>query len=221
MRQIPRETLSSVGKKVGVFPAGQVEFGSRRKEVETGFGQSRPAFARQHSVEYLFQSVQKRDVIRRVRKLLFAELSRSPVGALLLLRKINAQKILHQILEAMSVGVGPNKFRRELGAIDGRSRDSQVVAEDCDIESCKMEKLGDRYIGKKPLQIGRCIRARGELYEMRRTISRRELNKAEPVARWTQSQRFAVDRNKTPEIDTLGKIAFVEFNLQTVLIMRP
>ena len=221
MRQIPRQTFSSVGKDIGVFPAGQVEFGARRKEIEASFSQSRPAFARQHPVEHLFQPVQKRDVIRRVGELLFAELRRAPIGALLLFRKINAQKILHQILEAVSVGVGPDKFRCELGAVDGRGRDSQIVAEDGNIESCKVEKLGDRCIHKKPLQIGRCIRARGELHEMCRTVSRRELNKAKPIARRTQSQRFAVDCDKAPEIDTVRKIVFVEFDLQTVLAMRP
>src|SRR5579872_6201632 len=58
--------FSSVGKKVGVFPAGQVELGSRRKEIEAGFGQSGSAFARQHSIQDLFQPVQKGNVIRRV-----------------------------------------------------------------------------------------------------------------------------------------------------------
>ena len=79
---------------------------------------------------------------------------RAPVGALLLLREVDAEQFLAQILETVSVGEGPHQFRRDLGAIDRRAIDIEIDLERAQIEAREMEQLEDLRVLEQRLEVG-------------------------------------------------------------------
>ena len=86
-----------MGEQVLLGPAGKVELGPYRQEVEAGLRQMRAALAREHRIEPCPQGVEMEHVARGIALLRLAQLLRTPVRALLALVEIDAE----QLAEAM------------------------------------------------------------------------------------------------------------------------
>src|SRR3546814_12770653 len=56
------ESTSNMREDVGLWPAGEVEFGTRGQEIETGLGEMLAAFACQPPVEFFAQRAEGTDV---------------------------------------------------------------------------------------------------------------------------------------------------------------
>ena len=85
-----RHGSTVVRENVLLRPAGKVEQGAVRKEVEAGLRKLDPAFAGQPLVELLLQRVKIADVARRIFALRVIDLRRAPVAGLLLLRQVRS-----------------------------------------------------------------------------------------------------------------------------------
>src|SRR5512132_1125266 len=84
----------SMGERIDIRPAPQIELGPDRQELETGAGEAFSAFAPEHGVEFLPKRVQMQHVARGIVELLLGELRRPPIRGLLLLRQLNAEQFL-------------------------------------------------------------------------------------------------------------------------------
>ena len=199
-----------MSENVAFAPAGEVEFGARGQEIEAGLGQFHPAFAFEHRIERVFQPVEIGDVVRRIGELLLRKIFRAPIGALLLFGEIDVEQLLHQILEAMLVGVGAGKLGRRARAIAGRGDDAEIAPDDGEIEAGEMIELGDVLIFEQPFQIGRLVIVTRELNEMGTAVAGGELDQAETVATGTETERFGVDGDRGPQTESVGKIAFLK-----------
>src|SRR3954465_15333797 len=96
----------SVGKDVLLRPAGEIQGGAGRQEVEARSGQRVPTLAGQHAVEALAQGMEMEHVPGGVAALGLAQARRTPVRALLALVEIDPEQLAAQVLEAVPVGVG-------------------------------------------------------------------------------------------------------------------
>src|SRR6266446_6173011 len=206
----PGHTAWLMGEYVAFTPAREVEFGASGQEVEAGLGQFHAAFALEHRIERVFQAMEIGDVIGRVSELLLRKIFRTPIRALLLLGEIDVEQLLHQILEAMLIGVGAGKLGRRARAIAGPGDDAEIAPDDGEIEARVMIELGDVSVFEQPFHIGRLIGVARELDEMGAAVAGRQLDQAETVATGTETQRFGVDGDRRPQIESVGKIAFVK-----------
>ena len=84
--------------------------------------------------------------------LLLAQCFGGPVGALLLLRKLNAYELGAEILEAVPVGIGAAEFRRDLGAVDRIWHDAEIVGQDGKVETGEMEQLFNGWVNIIPFR---------------------------------------------------------------------
>ena len=177
-------------------------------------------FAGEHCVERRSQAVKIGDVVGGVGELLFAQLWRAPVGTLLFLRQIDAQKFADQIFQSMLVGVGARQSRGDFGAIDGRDRDAQVALERAHVEARKVKQLGNASIRQQPREVGRANICIVELHRVADVVSRRELDQAQPVAERVEAERLGVDGDGRSKIKPVGQIAVVEFDFHAIVALR-
>ena len=91
-------------KDVLVGPSGEIEFHPFGQKSEACSGKRCTAFARQHCVELIPQSMKIKHVGRGVSDLRLAQVLRAPVGRLLLLGQIDTEQFARQILQAVAVG---------------------------------------------------------------------------------------------------------------------
>jgi hypothetical protein len=87
-----------VSENVLFRPAGQIEQGTMRKEIEARLGQFNPLFPDQAFVELFFQRMQVADVARDIFALGIAKLRCTPVAGLLLLGNLVAKKLAEKVL---------------------------------------------------------------------------------------------------------------------------
>ena len=116
-----------MGEYVDVVETGQIEPGAHRQELEAGVRLRRSVIAGQHRVEPGLQRVQMQHVGGGVGLLLGRQRPRRPVRALLLLRHIQAQQLAAEILQSMAIGIGPHQLGGDLGAVDGRRLDTEIL----------------------------------------------------------------------------------------------
>src|SRR6185312_9723933 len=193
-------------------PAREVETGAAWQELETGLREVGPAFALQHLVELCLQGMEMQDIRGGIAELLVAQFGGTPIGGLLLLRELDAEKVAAEILEAVAIGEGAREPRGDLGAIDRPCRDAEIMPEHGDVEAAEMEDLQDRGIGQQRLEAWRVIGAGGELHEMRYAITGRKLDQAQAVAMGIEAHRFRVDGDAGAEREAGGKVAMVEMD---------
>src|SRR5690606_21044467 len=185
MRRRPGSSLpraASVGKDVLVAPARQVEFGPLGQKREARRGERLAALARQHAIEPTPQLVEIEHVAGGVAELRLAQLGGAPVGALHLLRQLDAEQLLAQVPEAVAVGVGAGELGRDLGAVHRATEHAQIVPDGGEIVAREMEQLLARGIGEQPAQIGRAVRALAELHQVAVAVPGRQLHQTQPVA---------------------------------------
>src|SRR5689334_13046910 len=135
------EASAIVGEDVLLGPAGDVEQGAGREEVEAGLRQFRALLAPEPLVELLLQGVQVADIACRIVALRVGKVVGAPVAGLLLLGQIVVQKLLHQVLEAVPVGVGADEPGSRAGAVERRRHDPEIGLHDSDIESGEVVEL--------------------------------------------------------------------------------
>src|SRR3546814_17281472 len=92
------ESTSNMRADVGLWPAGEVEFGTRGQEIETGLGEMLAAFARQPPVEVFAQRVEETDVGGGIVALRLGQPRTDPVRRLLLLGDVLAAQSPPQLL---------------------------------------------------------------------------------------------------------------------------
>ena len=142
------------------------------KKPETGFRQLSASLARQHSVKFLFQPVQISDIVCCIGELLFSQVRRAPIRALLLLRKVDIQEFFDQIFEAVLIGIRSHQLRGRSRAVHGRGGNPEISSHRGDIEPSEVKQLQHVGIGQEPLEIGSRIRPRLELYGMAGVVPR-------------------------------------------------
>ena len=118
-----------MGENVGVLESGEIQGRAHGQEAEAGLGHGQASLTPQHDVKLRFQGVQVQDVTGSVMPLLIAELLGTPVGALLLLRQLDPQKLAAQILQAVPVGIGARQLGGDLGAVDRHGGHAQMAIE--------------------------------------------------------------------------------------------
>ena len=113
-----------------------------------------------------------KNVRRRIRELRLAQSRGRPIGRLLLLGQFNAQELAGQVLKAMAIGLGPDQFGRDFGAIDAVYRRSKRVFKHRNIKTTEVKNLCHALICKELLEIGRAGLALGDLHNIRCSIAR-------------------------------------------------
>src|SRR5260370_34059328 len=101
-----------------VRPARDVQARARREEAEGRRGELGAAFALEKRIELGLERMQIEHVGRGIGELLVAQAVGAPVGGLLLLGEIDAQKLLAETLQAEPLGEGPDETAGDLAAID-------------------------------------------------------------------------------------------------------
>src|SRR5262249_4114665 len=125
-------------ENVHLRPAGEVEARARGQELEGGLRQLGAALASQQLVELGHQRVQVQDVGGGVGELLVAQAVGAPVGTLLLLGELDAQKLAAKILQPESVGEGARELGGDLGAVDRLATYAQRMLQHGDVEAAEV-----------------------------------------------------------------------------------
>src|SRR5688572_23259761 len=143
-------------------------------------------------------------------ELLLGKLAGGPVRALLLLRQLDPGQFGNQVLEPVAIRVRAHQLRDDLGAVDRRGDDAEVLLQHGDVEARKMEDLEDRLVGQQRLEIGSRKVAAVELHEVSGPVARRELDETEAVAVDVQPQRLGIDGDARPEAEPGGQVVLVQ-----------
>ena len=136
----------------------------------------------------------------------------APVGALLLLVELDAEEFLHQVLQAMPVGVGAGELGGDLGAVEGARVDAEVILDHGHVEARVMEDLGDGGVGEQRLEVWRVVAGAVELHQMGIAVTGGELHEAELVTAGNETQRFGVDGDGASEIEPRRQVALVKLD---------
>jgi len=207
-----------VRERVGVGPAHQVEADAGGKELEALVREFLPSFPGQHAVEDAAEPVQMEHVGRGVALLLDGERLPAPVGLLLLLRDVDAEQLLAQILEAVAVGVRPREPGRDLGAVVRVGPDAEVKLQGGHVRPGEVVQLQRVPVLEHGLEARRFVGAPPEPDQVRGAVTRGDLHEAKAVSGDRQSHRFGVDRRAVGKRQTGGEIAFVEVDVHGVRI---
>src|SRR5688572_22397285 len=200
-------------ENIHLRPAGEVEHGPVRQEIEAGFGEPHPPPALQPFVESLPERMQIAHVRGGIILLRVAELGRAPVRGLLLLGDVDVEQLLDQLLQPVPVGIGADQPRGGLGAIDRLGHHPEIGADRGEVEAREMIQLQPRRVGEDRAQVRRgIVAARGEADEMLVAIAVGDLHQAEPVASRLEAHRLGVDGDDAGGEQPLGQILFVEMD---------
>src|SRR5918994_1604552 len=212
---------ASVREYVLIGPARKVELGTLGQEREACRSQRLTALARQHAVKALPDLMQMKHVARSIAELRLAELGAAPVGTLQLLRQLDAEQLLAQVLEPVPVGVGAGELGRDLGAIYRAAEHAQILPDDCQIVAREMEQLLDVGVGEQSTEIRSAIVGPTELHQVAFAIARRELYQTQPVAIGIQAHRFGIHGDHGAEIETFGQVLLVQVDRHVTCSIWP
>lgn len=138
------------------------------------------------------------------------QLIRRPVAALLLLGQINAEEFFANILQPVSICVGPDEARSDFCAKDVVRVDAQIALHDGDVETAKMEDFRDVLIEQQGLEVGRVIGMTVHLHDMRVTVAGRQLHQAQLVADERQPLRFRINGDRAAKIQPIGQVVLMQ-----------
>ena len=198
-----------MGEDIVFRPAGEVEGGAIRQEIETSGGKRGAAFAGEQLVHLILQPVEIKDVGGRIIDLLIRQRRRAPVRGLLLLRDFDAEKFFAQVLEPVFVGVCTHQFRSGARAVNRRTTHIQMLLDHAQIEAREMENLENGRVAQHGGKARR-RRSRDDLHEMRITVAARKLHKTQTVTLEIETHRFGVDRDRVLECHIGRKVAAME-----------
>ena len=99
-------------------PAGQVELGPDRQEIEAGLRQFHPAFPGQHRIQLGPHCMQVQHVAGGIVHLRLGELLGTPVRTLLGLVQLDAEQ-LADLLEEQAEALGPSEMSLDVECEDG------------------------------------------------------------------------------------------------------
>src|SRR5438874_1663587 len=134
------EVVRSVLEDVDLRPAGQVQPGAAGQEAESGLGQLGAALAFQQGIQLGLERMEVQHIGGGVVELFLAQRLGAPVGGLLLLGQVDAQKLPAEILEAPAIGEGAGELGGDLGAIDRLAAHAQRMLERGDVETPEMKE---------------------------------------------------------------------------------
>jgi len=202
--------LTLMVKDIEIGEAAQIHAGTNRQEFKAGPRDIGAALACQHLVQHGTKTVQIQNIACRVCLLRLTQRFGTPVRGLLLLGNLDADEFGAQILQTMPVGIGAAQLRGDLGTVDGTIDGTDGLCQRGKIEPCEVKQLGDSRIGQNARQMW-CGRKRmRHLYQMRVTVTRRQLNKAQPVPMRVQPHRFGVDGNLGAKVDAVRQVIMVK-----------
>src|SRR5262249_56656849 len=95
----------------------------------------------QQCVELGLERVQMQDIGGGVAQLLVAQGVGAPVGCLLLLGELDAQKLLAEVLQPEAVGEGARELGGDLGAVDRLAANAQRMFQHGDVEATEVGQL--------------------------------------------------------------------------------
>eukprot|EP01136_Pigoraptor_vietnamica_P039949 Opistho-1_new@11302 len=206
----------SVLENIRLAPAQAVQGRTGRQEGEAGLRQSAAAFAVQDGVQLVLELVQVEHVGSGVFELFRQQVLGAPIGGLLLLRQIDAEQFLAQILEPMPVGEGAHQLGGDLGAVDRRAVDIQGDLQRSQIKAGEVEQLQDLGIFQQRLQVRRLHlaagRRLGDLHQMADAVALAHLHQAQPVARRVEAHGLGIDRDHRAQFQIGRQVAAIEFN---------
>src|SRR5690606_10896077 len=106
-------------KDIRILEAQKVEIGPGGEEFEAGLRQIPALLTHEHGIEPCLDRVEIEDIGGSILKLLLGQLCSTPVRALLLLRKLNADELADEILEAVTVRIGAGELGGDFRAVKG------------------------------------------------------------------------------------------------------
>ena len=136
----------------------------------------RSPLAFEHRIKALFELVKMKHVRSGIGLLLLGQGRRGPVRTLLLLGQLDAGEFCTKILEAVAIGIGPRQLGCDLGAVDRRRVDAEIVLHNRDIEAREVKDLQDPRVRQQRLEIGCVLTSLRKLHEVRSAITGRELH---------------------------------------------
>ena len=116
-------------------PARSSRARSGRKRKQASARSVRPS--RASSVELLLQRHADAARRRRHRRPGLGQRLGAPVGGLLLLRQVDAEKLAREVLQAVLVGIGAGQPRGDLGAVERRRHHAEGIREHRDDRSAR------------------------------------------------------------------------------------
>lgn len=170
MVQLPA-AFQIMREDINIVPTRQIEPGPCRQELETGFGDVKPAFPDQPGCEDGFELMQIQYIGRGIIQLRICEHVAGPVRALLLFGQINTQKLFAQIFETMSICICPDQARGDFRTEYRVDIDTEVALHDGHIEPREVENLLDIRIGHERLEVRAVIGFAIDLDDVGVTIS--------------------------------------------------
>ena len=195
---------------VGLGPTGKIQPSAGRQEIERGLRKVGPALPRQPLVQFFLELVQVQNIAGRIGELRIGERFRAPVAHLLKLGDVDVEQFIEQVLQAMSVGVGADQFRGDLGAINGCGQGAERIEKRGDVEATEVEELQHVLVTDQAFEIGRGGLTLRDLDEMRVSISTGKLDETQPVAPGYKPHGFTVDGNGRPQIEIVRQVILIQ-----------
>lgn len=160
-----------MAKNINIVPAQKIEAAAGIEEVKTALCNVEAAFADETCSQDGAQLMQVKHIRRRVIELRVGEFIGSPIAALLLFGQIDTEEFLANILEPMTVCVGPHEAGRDFRAKDVMRVDAEVALHDGDVKTAKMENLGHVRIDDQGFEVWRIISLSVHLHDMRVAVA--------------------------------------------------
>ncbi len=127
-----------------------------------------------------------------------------------MLRQIDVEDLAHQILQAVSIGVGAGQPRGDLGAVHRLRHHAEGIVQRRKIEPREVEDFRDLRIAQQRLQIRRVGVIFRDLHHIGAAVAVRQLHHAEPVAVRMQPHGLGIDRHRIGIAGQIGQVAAMQ-----------
>ncbi len=127
-----------------------------------------------------------------------------------MLRDVDAEKLLQQVLQSVTVGVGAHHLAGNLGAVDRGGQSAECVIHRSNIKAAKVEQLQNLGVFQHPRQVGRRGLTFGNLHKMRMAVARRHLNQTQTISVGVKPHRLAINGYNRPKIEIIRQVALIQ-----------